>query len=77
MHQDIVDTLLAFLAQDGCSDAEFDALALGADLPQAVAQARDYVRGALAAGAQVRTGAGSGPLNHAYAPQAMHLKPLR
>jgi hypothetical protein len=25
---DLVDTLLAFLAQDGCSDAEFDALAL-------------------------------------------------
>jgi hypothetical protein len=28
MNQDIVDTLLSFLAQDGCSDAEFDALAL-------------------------------------------------
>jgi hypothetical protein len=28
MNPDIVDTLLAFLAQDGCSDAEFDALAL-------------------------------------------------
>lgn len=28
MNQDLVDTLLAFLAQDGCSDAEFDALAL-------------------------------------------------
>jgi hypothetical protein len=28
MHQDIVDALLAFVAQDGCSDAEFDALAL-------------------------------------------------
>ena len=28
MTQAIVDTLLAFLAQDGCTDAEFDALAL-------------------------------------------------
>ena len=28
MSQAIVDTLLAFLAQDGCTDAEFDALAL-------------------------------------------------
>jgi hydroxymethylpyrimidine/phosphomethylpyrimidine kinase len=25
----------------------------------------------------VRTGAGSGPLNHGHAPQAMRLKPLR
>ena len=46
------------------------------DLPEAVAQARDYVRGALEAGAGVRTGAGSGPLNHAYAPQALRLQPL-
>jgi hydroxymethylpyrimidine/phosphomethylpyrimidine kinase len=52
-------------------------LALGADLRQAVELARAYVRGALEAGAPVRTGAGSGPLNHAYAPQAMHLVPLR
>jgi hypothetical protein len=28
MNQPIVDALLAFLAQDGCTDAEFDALAL-------------------------------------------------
>jgi hypothetical protein len=28
-------------------------------------------------GAPVRPGAGSGPLNHAYAPQPMHLVPLR
>ena len=51
-------------------------LALGADLAQAVQRARDFVRGALAAGATVRTGAGSGPLNHGYAPQAMQLPPL-
>ncbi len=52
-------------------------LALGSSLPQAVQLAREYVRGALEAGAAVRTGAGSGPLNHSYAPQAMRLIPLR
>ncbi|MGZ5179160.1 MAG: bifunctional hydroxymethylpyrimidine kinase/phosphomethylpyrimidine kinase [Ramlibacter sp.] len=62
----------------GCtlSSAIAASLALGADLPQAVAQAREYVRGALEAGAAVRTGAGSGPLNHAFAPRAMQLRPL-
>jgi hydroxymethylpyrimidine/phosphomethylpyrimidine kinase len=52
-------------------------LALGSPLPQAVQLARDYVRGAMKAGAAVRTGAGSGPLNHGYAPEPMRLKPLR
>jgi hydroxymethylpyrimidine/phosphomethylpyrimidine kinase len=52
-------------------------LALGEALPEAVQLARTYVRGALQAGAGVRTGAGSGPLNHGYAPQAMRLHPLR
>jgi hydroxymethylpyrimidine/phosphomethylpyrimidine kinase len=51
-------------------------LALGFALDQAVQRSREYVRGALQAGANVRTGAGSGPLNHGYAPQAMHLLPL-
>jgi hydroxymethylpyrimidine/phosphomethylpyrimidine kinase len=62
----------------GCtlSSAIASFLALGAQLPDAVAQARDYVRGALEAGAAVRTGAGSGPLNHSFAPQPMRLQPL-
>ena len=62
----------------GCtlSSAIAARLALGDDLAQAVQQARDFVRGALAAGARVRTGAGSGPLNHGFAPQAMRLRPL-
>jgi hydroxymethylpyrimidine/phosphomethylpyrimidine kinase len=62
----------------GCtlSSAIASHLALGADLPEAVARAREFVRGALQAGARVRTGAGSGPLNHGHAPQPMHLKPL-
>ena len=51
-------------------------LALGADLPQAVQQAQQFVRGALQAGAGVCTGAGSGPLNHGHAPQPMRLHPL-
>jgi hydroxymethylpyrimidine/phosphomethylpyrimidine kinase len=63
----------------GCtlSSAIASHLALGAPLPQAVQLARDYVRGALAAGAAVRTGSGSGPLNHSHAPQPMRLLPLR
>jgi hydroxymethylpyrimidine/phosphomethylpyrimidine kinase len=52
-------------------------LALGAQLQQAVELARTYVRGALQAGAEVRTGAGSGPLNHSHAPQPMRLLALR
>lgn len=52
-------------------------LALGASLLDAVQAARAFVRAALEAGAKVRTGAGSGPLNHGHAPQVMRLKPLR
>ena len=51
-------------------------LALGAPLPQAVDLACAYVREALQAGAPVRTGAGSGPLNHGHAPATMRLLPL-
>ena len=48
-------------------------LALGASLVDAVEAARLFVRAALEAGASVQTGAGSGPLNHGFAPQAMRL----
>lgn len=63
----------------GCtlSSAMAAHLALGANLLDAVQAARAYVRAALEAGANVRTGAGSGPLNHSHAPQAMRLKPWR
>ncbi len=63
----------------GCtlSSAIASCLALGASLPEAVERARDYVRGALEAGASVRTGGGGGPLNHGHAPAAMRLRPLR
>lgn len=52
-------------------------LALGMSLLEAVQAARTFVRGALEAGASVRTGGGGGPLNHGYAPVVMRLKPLR
>ena len=61
----------------GCtlSSAIAAQLALGARLVEAVEAGRAFVHGALEAGAAVRTGAGSGPLNHGYAPQAM--RPLQ
>ena len=46
-------------------------LALGAPLDEAVRAAQAYVRDALQAGAHVRTGHASGPLNHSHAPQAL------
>jgi hydroxymethylpyrimidine/phosphomethylpyrimidine kinase len=52
-------------------------LALGLSLIDAVEAARTYVRGALAAGASVKTGQGGGPLNHGFAPQPMRLVPIR
>jgi hydroxymethylpyrimidine/phosphomethylpyrimidine kinase len=52
-------------------------LALGQSLLDAVQSAHAYVRAAMEAGARVRTGTGSGPLNHGHAPIAMRLKPLR
>ena len=36
--------------------------------PQAVQKAPAYILGAIAAGADVHTGQGHGPLNHGYAP---------
>ena len=48
-------------------------LALGLPLQQAVEQARSYILGAIAAGADVTTGRGHGPLNHGYAPIAQRV----
>jgi len=50
-------------------------LALGASLPDAVEQARTYILGAMAAGANVRVGSGHGPLNHGFAPVPTHRLP--
>lgn len=54
----------------GCtlSSAIASHLALGAPLLQAVERARAYILGAIAAGADVTTGRGHGPLSHGYAP---------
>lgn len=62
----------------GCtlSSAMAAHLALGASLVDAVRQARVFVREALLSGAQVRTGQGSGPLNHGHAPRSMQRKIL-
>lgn len=62
----------------GCtlSSAIAAGLALGQPLREAVESARAYVRAALLAGAKVKTGAGSGPLNHGHAPVPMRLKRL-
>lgn len=49
-------------------------LAQGLALAQAVQAAHRYVHSAIAHGAPVRTGHGVGPLNHGFAPQAMHLR---
>lgn len=46
-------------------------LALGMELMQAVEAARQFVRSALQTGSHTRTGHGSGPLNHGFAPMAM------
>lgn len=51
-------------------------LALGHPLPEAVQQAREFVRRALQTGASVKTGQGSGPLNHGFAPVVMQTSEL-
>jgi hydroxymethylpyrimidine/phosphomethylpyrimidine kinase len=62
----------------GCSLSSAIAayLALGHGLEQAVKQAREFIRHAIAQGAAVKTGEGHGPLNHGFQPQAMHINPL-
>ncbi len=62
----------------GCtlSSAIASGLALGMPLLDAVGMARVYVREAMIAGANVKTGAGGGPLNHGHAPVTMRLRPL-
>jgi hydroxymethylpyrimidine/phosphomethylpyrimidine kinase len=51
-------------------------LALGLTLQEAIHAAHTYVRQALQAGACVRTGQGSGPLNHSASPTPMQLRTL-
>jgi len=58
----------------GCtlSSAIAARLALGDGLTEAVRAAHGYILGAIAAGADVRTGGGHGPLDHGYAPVPTH-----
>lgn len=51
-------------------------LALGHALPEAVTRARAFILQAIAQGAQATTGHGHGPLNHGFAPVAMHHLPI-
>ncbi len=48
-------------------------LALGEPLERAVRAARDYILGAIQAGAGVQVGQGHGPLNHGHAPVATRM----
>ena len=59
----------------GCtlSSAIAAQLALGLPLMRAVKEARAYILGAIAAGADVRTGHGAGPLNHGFSPIAQRI----
>jgi hydroxymethylpyrimidine/phosphomethylpyrimidine kinase len=50
-------------------------LAVGHELAEAVRLARSYVYQAIAQGADVKTGHGYGPLNHAHAPRPMQKLP--
>jgi hydroxymethylpyrimidine/phosphomethylpyrimidine kinase len=52
-------------------------LALGDPIEQAIENSHAYIRQALQAGAHVRTGSGSGPLNHISAPVPMHILQTR
>jgi hydroxymethylpyrimidine/phosphomethylpyrimidine kinase len=62
----------------GCtlSSAIATMVALGHMLPDAILLSRQYVAKAISAGRHVKTGKGSGPLNHSVSPVAMQLKPL-
>jgi hydroxymethylpyrimidine/phosphomethylpyrimidine kinase len=46
-------------------------LGMGYPLAEAVAKARSYILQAIAAGSQIKIGAGHGPLNHGFAPIKM------
>jgi hydroxymethylpyrimidine/phosphomethylpyrimidine kinase len=50
-------------------------LAQGMDLRQSVTRAHAYLQGAIAAADRLKVGHGHGPVNHGFAPQAMHLDP--
>ncbi|WAC09931.1 bifunctional hydroxymethylpyrimidine kinase/phosphomethylpyrimidine kinase [Dyadobacter pollutisoli] len=48
-------------------------VAKGSSLTEAIIFAKEYISGAIEAGKDVKTGQGSGPLNHSYAPMPMQI----
>lgn len=61
----------------GCtlSSAIATFIARGNALPEAILFAKSYITEAIEAGKNVKTGNGSGPLNHSFSPLKMHIKP--
>lgn len=59
----------------GCtlSSAIATLLALGHELPEAVAKAKDYVYKGIESGKDIHIGEGHGPLNHFHSPVKMHI----
>lgn len=57
----------------GCtlSSAIASYMAIGHDIADAVTKAKEYISGAIKAGADVAIGHGHGPVNHLFAPSAM------
>jgi len=62
----------------GCtlSSAIAGYVALGNTLQEGIQSAKNYVAGAIAAGRDVKTGLGSGPLNHSFSPKVMKIKSI-
>jgi hydroxymethylpyrimidine/phosphomethylpyrimidine kinase len=60
----------------GCtlSSAVATYVALGNSLPESILFAKEYVSEAIQAGKNVKTGHGSGPLNHSFSPHPMKTK---
>jgi len=60
----------------GCtlSSAIATFVAKGNALPEAILLAKTYVTEAIEAGKNIKTGSGSGPLNHSFSPLKMHIK---
>jgi hydroxymethylpyrimidine/phosphomethylpyrimidine kinase len=48
-------------------------MARGLDLKQAISYAKEYISQAIAAGADIKIGHGSGPVNHGFNPLKMKI----
>ena len=70
-HSERIDTRNTHGSGCSLSSAIASYLARGESLTEAVALAQEYVAAAIAAGSDVRTGHGNGPLNHFHNPQKL------